>query len=56
MIKLTQRGLHDPENGRYGECFRTALGCVLGNRGEVVWDPHPGELHVAELSLHQNVT
>jgi len=32
---------HDPENGRYGDCFRTVLACMLDMRPEDF--PHPFE-------------
>lgn len=34
----TQRILHDPANGRYGDCYRTAIAMVLGLQPEDV--PH----------------
>lgn len=33
-----QRILHDPDNGKYGDCFRTALACLLDMEPEDV--PH----------------
>lgn len=29
MIELTQLILHDPENNKYGDCFRTCVACIL---------------------------
>ena len=29
MIPYKGSGLHDPENGVYGDCFRTAVACLL---------------------------
>lgn len=29
MIKLTQLILHNPENGKFGDCFRTCIACIL---------------------------
>src|SRR6267378_6963190 len=38
MIFRKQLIRHDPENGKYGDCFRTALACLLNREPETV--PH----------------
>ena len=38
MIRHQQRFLHDPANGQYGDCHRTALACLLDLDPEQV--PH----------------
>ena len=39
MIKQKQLYKHDPENGVFGDCFRTAIACLLDLKPEQV--PHP---------------
>lgn len=38
MIEYTQRLLHDPANGITGDCWRTAIGCLLHTHPDVI--PH----------------
>jgi hypothetical protein len=38
MIKHKQEFRHDPENGVYGDCFRTSIACMLDLKREQV--PH----------------
>lgn len=40
MIEQKQLFRHDPENGIYGDCFRTAIACLLNIKPEQV--PHIG--------------
>jgi hypothetical protein len=30
VTELTMQVLHDPDNGRYGDCWRTAIACLMG--------------------------
>lgn len=53
MIHRKQRFRHDPDNGVYGDCHRTALACLLDMEPEEV--PHfggdytdPGAFHLRE--------
>lgn len=48
MIRLKQRFRHDPENGVFGDCHRTALACLLNLELDEV--PHFYQLKIeAEL-------
>lgn len=49
MIPHKQRFRHDPENGVYGDCYRTALACLLDLEPEEV--PHENRQMTGEEFL-----
>lgn len=49
MIKQKQLFKHDPDNGTYGDCCRTALACLLDVKPEEI--PHIGEAEAEDGEL-----
>jgi hypothetical protein len=47
ITKQKQAYLHDPDNGVYGDCFRTAIACILNIDKEKV--PHLAEKYWNEV-------
>ena len=47
----TQLVMHDPDNGKLGDCHRTALACLLNKKPEEV--PHFGEFCFDPVKYHE---
>lgn len=54
MIKRKQLFRHDPANGVYGDCHRTAIGCLLDLEPDQV--PHFGSDYTDSDAFHRRET